>query len=344
VVKIGFGEVIAMTVTSTEFTTGHSQEPAQGHPLRIAFADYDRTRPLLHGLVKAEGISFEAEAKWVGDFCHRPVYEEYDAAEMSLSWYVAARERGEPCVAIPVFPLRDPLLAYVYARTDSPITKPADLIGKRIGVHGYRYTINAWLRGVFSDHYGLKPEQATWVTCEPEGAGYVAPKNIRIELQLAKNAAQLLRDGDVDALFAPRVPREFQNREGWIRRLFPDCRAENHRLVKRLGFIPVSHVIVMNEHLAKREPWIAVNLTKAFVEAQRYADEIWRTEKMPSFVDSMFHLEDQREHYGDDPFENGLGPANRANIATFTRYAREQGYISRELSIEELFFEATLRL
>src|ERR1700693_5603182 len=80
-------------------------------PLDIAFADYDCTPPLIDGLVKAKGLELRATNKWVGDFCTRPVYEEYDAAEMSLSWYVAARDRGEPCIAIPIFPLRDPILA-----------------------------------------------------------------------------------------------------------------------------------------------------------------------------------------------------------------------------------------
>src|SRR5579885_2053043 len=78
----------------------------------IAFADYDRTRPLIDGRVKAGGLELRATNRWVGDFCTRPVYEEFDAAEISLSWYVAARDRGEPCIAIPIFPLRDPILAF----------------------------------------------------------------------------------------------------------------------------------------------------------------------------------------------------------------------------------------
>ena len=82
-------------------------------PLDIAFADYDRHRPLVDGRVKAKGLALKTNTAWIGDFCTRPVYEQYDAAEMSLSWYVAARCRGEPVVALPIFPLRMPVLAYV---------------------------------------------------------------------------------------------------------------------------------------------------------------------------------------------------------------------------------------
>jgi 4,5-dihydroxyphthalate decarboxylase len=312
-------------------------------PLDIAFADYDRTRPLIDGRVKAKGLELRATNKWVGDFCTRPVYEEYDAAEMSLSWYVAARDRGEPCIAIPVFPLRDPVLAFAYTRTDSPITQPSDLVGKRIGVEGFRYTINLVLRGIFKDHYGLAPEQVIWVTGEPEGNGYIAPPGIKLELRKGKSAPQKLKDGEVDAILAPRVPKEFQDREPWIRRLFPDCQAEVRRLVKKLGYIPVSHTIVMKKELAECEPWIAISLYNAFVEAQKSADECCWIEKMTSYVDSMFILEQQKAAYGDDPFRHGFAP-NRQAMEDFLRYAQEQNYISRRMTAEELFVPETLAL
>jgi 4,5-dihydroxyphthalate decarboxylase len=318
--------------------------PARGlRSIDIAFADYDRTRPLIDGRVSPKGIALRATKKWVGDFCTRPVYEEFDAAEMSLSWYVAARDRGEPCIAIPIFPLRDPILAFAYTRTDSPITRPSDLVGKRVGVEGFRYTINLVLRGIFKDHYGLPPDQVIWVTGEPEGNDYVPPASIRIELRRGKSAPQKLKDGEVDAILAPRVPREFQNREPWIRRLFPDCQGEVQRLVKTLGYIPVSHTIVMKKALAEREPWIAVSLYNAFVEAQKAADECCWIEKMTSYVDSMFVLEQQKAAYGDDPFRHGFAP-NRKVIEDFIRYAHEQNYIERRMTPEALFVPETLDL
>jgi 4,5-dihydroxyphthalate decarboxylase len=312
-------------------------------PITIAFADYDRTRPLIDGRVTAKGIALKATNQWVGDFCHRPVYEDYDAAEISLSWYVAARDRGEPCIAIPIFPLRDPILAYVYTRADSPAVRPSDLIGKRIGVEGYRYTVNLWLRGLFKDHYGLSPEQAIWDSGEPEGAGYVVPETVTVELRPGKSAAQKLRDGEVDAIFSPRVPQEFQNGEKWIRRLFPDCQAEVQRLVRRLGYVPVSHTIVMKKGLAERQPWVAVRLYEAFAAAQKSADECCQIEKMVSYVDSMFLLEQQRAAYGSTPYRHGFAP-NRQIMETFVRYAHEQGYISGQIPVEELFVPETLGL
>ena len=307
------------------------------HPIRMVVADYDRTRPLVDGRVKPKGIDLDAKVLWVGDFCTRPVYEEYDAAEISLSWYLAARDRGEPCIAIPVFPLRDPIWAFMYVRADSPITRPSDLIGKRIGVQGYRYTVNLWMRGLCKEYYGFSPEQATWVSSEIEGAGYVVPANIPMELSAGKSPEDRLKDGEVDAIWLPRVPRPFQNREPWIRRLFPDCQGEVHRFVKRTGILPFSHAVVMSVDLVKREPWIAKSLYDAFVEAQRVATDMRRIAKMISYVDSMFILEEQEAAYGPDPFVHGLGPDNRRVMETFVRYAHDQGYISKQLPLEELF-------
>ena len=307
------------------------------HPINMVLADYDRTRPLVDGRVKPEGIALNAKVQWVGDFCTRPVYEEYDAAEISLSWYVAARDRGEPCIAIPVFPLRDPMWAFMYVRADSPITQPSHLIGKRIGAQGYRYTVNLWLRGLLKEYYGFSPEQATWVTNEEEANGYVIPAHIPVELRPGKSPVERLRDGEVDAIWLPRVPKAFQDREPWIRRLFPDAQGEFHQFYKRTGLLPFSHTVVMNEGLVKSKPWIARSLYNAFVEAQRSVDEVCNIEKMVSYVDSMYLLEQQQAVYGANPFVHGLGAENRRLMEMFVRYAHEQGYISRRIPLEELF-------
>ncbi|MEK7879547.1 MAG: ABC transporter substrate-binding protein, partial [candidate division NC10 bacterium] len=93
-------------------------------PLTLAVAEYDRTRPLLDGRVQPEGIALTTKSGWIGEFCLRPVYEEYDAAEMSLSWYVMARGRREPVIALPVFPLRMLVHAYLFCRAEAPYTNP----------------------------------------------------------------------------------------------------------------------------------------------------------------------------------------------------------------------------
>ena len=315
------------------------------YPIDLAVADYDRTRPIIDGRVKPEGIALTTETAWIGDFCTRPVYEQYDAAEMSLSWYVAARCRGEPVVALPIFPLRMPVLAYVLTRKDAPYFEPKDLKGKRIGAPLYRLTVNLWLRGIFREQYGLAPEDVTWVTCETEGAaGYVIPKGIAVEAAKGGTPEQLLERGEADAILVPQLPASFLAGTSNMRRLFRDPQAEMQGYVRRTGIFPITHTLVMKAELAKREPWIAESLFHAFAAAQRTWDQfIFADPKHLSLPDAVFILEQQRAAYGDDAWAQGLGP-NRKVIETFLRYAHEQGYIPRPMRVEELFPENTLSL
>ena len=200
--------------------------------LDVAFAEYDRTRPILDGRVRPEGLKLNLRTGWIGEFCVKPVYEEFDVAEMSLSWFIAAKARNEPCVALPVFPLRMAVLGYMFTRKDSPIVHPSQLVGKTIATTGYRYTVNLWLRGILKDHYGLAPEQAKWVTTEPETNNYILPKGIERTIRKDKTVGQMLIDGEVDAVIGPEAPDEFRKGDPRIRRLFPDARAEFRRLLQ----------------------------------------------------------------------------------------------------------------
>jgi 4,5-dihydroxyphthalate decarboxylase len=315
------------------------------YPIDLAVADYDRTRPIIDGRVKPEGLALNTETAWIGDFCTRPVYEQYDAAEMSLSWYVAARCRGEPVVALPIFPLRMPVLAYVLVRKDAPYFEPKDLVGKRIGVPLYRLTVNLWLRGLLRDHYGLAPEQVNWVTCETEGAaGFVIPPGISVLPAQGGKPETLLEQGAVDAIFVPQLPASFLAGTSNLRRLFRDPKAEMRNLVRRSGIFPITHTLVMKETLAAREPWIAASLFRAFAEAQRQCTAFYFDDsKHLSLPDAVFLLEEQREAYGENAWAQGLGP-NRHVIETFLRYAHEQGYIERPMAVDELFAANTLDL
>ncbi len=306
---------------------------------------YDRTQRLIDGSVKPDGINLKVTDLYNGDFCHMPVYEQYDVAEMSFSWFVMARSRGAPVVALPAFPLRVPVLAYIFVRDNSPYHEPKDLIGKRIGTSHYRLTINLWLRGILHDYFGLAPEQSTWVTCNTvEGFGFVIPPNIHHVVSEGSTPEQLLADGEVDAIFVPVLPQSYVEGRSNFRRLFDDAQKETHDYRRLTGILPITHTVVMKQDLSEREPWIAESLVHAFSEAQRQCDAYWLAdEKHLSFGDAVFYLEQHRAAYGTNSWVQGLLP-NRHVIETFLRYAHEQGYTARRLSIEELFPANTLSL
>ena len=146
----------------------------------------------------------------------RPVYEEFDIAEMSLSWYMMARCRKEPVIALPIFPLRMQIHPYIFCSPASGIEKPEDLKGKKIGMDEYRLTVGLWARGILQEHYGVRPEECEWYTSDPERAGYQPPKGIKITVVDEPTEALLLR-GEIDALIPPNIVPSFRAKDPRIR-------------------------------------------------------------------------------------------------------------------------------
>ena len=74
----------------------------------LACWDYDRTRALADGSVRPDGIDLVFLTQPVEETFFRMLrYREFDAAEMSLSSYVASLGReNPPFIALPAFPSR----------------------------------------------------------------------------------------------------------------------------------------------------------------------------------------------------------------------------------------------
>jgi 4,5-dihydroxyphthalate decarboxylase len=309
-------------------------------PLTIAFGDYDRTRPLIDGRVTPRGVAPTWRTEWIGHFCTRPVYEEFDIAEMSLSWYITARNRGEPVWALPIFPLRMPVLGYMYCRSQSTYQSPRDLIGKRVGTMGYRYTVNLWLRGILQDHYGVRPQDWIWVTNERERNNYVVAPEVKLEVQEGRHPEQMLLDGDVEAVVSPEILPGIEQGDPRLRRLFPDPSGEQAAMAKKMGFLPITHTMVIGDALHRRAPWLAESLVAAFRDAQRVSDEAAAEAKYFSAPDAMYALEASRKAYGTNLYTHGLA-ANRTALQTLARYAFEQDYTDRMMQVNELFAPGT---
>ena len=278
----------------------------------------------------------------MGKFCRRPVYEEFDVCEMSMSWFLAARSRGEPVIGLPIFPLRMPVLAYMFCRADAPYRHPRDLIGCTIATPGFHYTVNLWLRGLLQEHYGLSPEQMTWITGAQEGAGYLIPAGITWRLEAAKTPEELLIAGEADAVFSPGRPLSVQQGDGRIRRLLPDPALEQASLFRESGTNPITHIMVTSERLARTYPGVAASLLDGFRSAQRLVDDFQAEPKNLSFPEAVFLIETTWRTYGTDLWSHGLTAANRRTLETFIRYAHEQGYVAERPSLDSLFPENTL--
>jgi 4,5-dihydroxyphthalate decarboxylase len=304
--------------------------------LTLLLADYHRMRPILDGDVTAHGIKLQPRRAETGEACMRPVYEEFDIAEMSLSWYMMARCRNEPVIALPIFPLRMQIHPYIFCSPAAAIERPEDLKGKRIGMDQYRLTVGLWARGILQEHYGVRPEECEWFTSEPEGAGYQPPVNVSITITY-KSAEAMLLDGEIDALIPPNIVPSFRAKDPRIRRLFKDPRATVNDYFRRTKIFPITHTLVVRQSLFDQNPWIVSSLLDAFNQAEERCRKSYDYAKRLAFPSAVLILEEEERVFGDNPWSHGSTAQNQVVLEKFVQYAHEQGYIAEPPPLGELF-------
>jgi 4,5-dihydroxyphthalate decarboxylase len=312
--------------------------------LSLACWDYDRARPLMDGQVVVDGVDLIFHALPVEETFFRMMrHREFDAAELSLSSYLISTFRGDPSVAIPVFPSRFFRHSCVFISGRSGIREPKDLIGKRVGVPEYQLTANVWIRGILADEYGVPVEGVTYVTGGEETPGRIEkvalqlPPSIRIEpIGPAQTLSAMLASGEIDALYAPRKPSTYGTHG--VRRLWEDYVPLEREYYQRTGIFPIMHVIVIRRDVYEANRWVAAALFKAFKRAQAiaYAD-LRETAALKTMLPwAVAEEERTRALMGDDFWSYGLA-GNEHVLDTFARYHHEQGLSPKKREPRELF-------
>ena len=304
--------------------------------LTLMLADYHRTRPLLSGEVTVDGVKLKPQRAVPGEACMRPVYEEFDIAEMSLSWYMMARCRNEPVIALPIFPLRMQIHPYIFCGTASGIKGPEDLKGKKIGMDEYRLTVGLWARGILREYHGVRPEECQWFTSAPERAGYQPPAGVNITVVDEPAEALLLR-GEIDALIPPNIVPSFRAKDPRIRRVFKDPRTTVNEYFSKTKIFPITHTLVVRQSLFDEHPWLVSSLVNAFTEAEERCLKSYDYAKRLAFPSAVLILEEEEETFGKNPWAHGLTPENQIVLEKFVQYAHEQGYIPYRPKISDLF-------
>jgi 4,5-dihydroxyphthalate decarboxylase len=315
--------------------------------LSLACWDYDRTRALMDGSVRPDGVELTYLNLPVEETFFRMLRNrEFDVAEMSLSSYTVSMFREpRPFVAIPVFPSRFFRHSSIYINANAGIREPKDLIGKRIGTPEYQMTAPVWIRGILSEHYGVPVDSATYFTGGEEEPGRSEkikldlPPRIKVQpIGETQTLASMLASGEIDALYTARMPSTFSMQGGSVRRLFPNYKEIEQEYYRKTGIFPIMHTVAIRRDVYEGNRWIAQSLYKAFVEAQeRTYEDLYMTAALKAMLPWLTsHVEETRELMGDDFWSYGL-PPNRATLATFLRYHHEQGLSKRLLEPHELF-------
>lgn len=320
--------------------------------LSLAMGDYDRTRAIVDGRARIDGVDpvpmlLSPEEMFFRAFRHQA----FDISELSLSSYSISVARGDAhYVAIPVFLSRAFRHTSAYVRTDRGIDTPADLKGKRIGIAEYQLSANVWLRGILEEHYGLNPADVTWVRGGMDTPG--RPEKIKVDLpsdltvEEAPEGATLngmLAAGEIDGFIGPRWPRCFAEGHPHVGRLFRDSIGAAEEYYGKTKIFPIMHVLGVRRSLAEEYPFLPGALLKAFTESKRLAeaalDDTSATKVTMPFVEDT--LNRARALMGPDPWSYGVA-ANAHVLDKFLDYHAAQGLSPRRVQVDELFHPATL--
>jgi 4,5-dihydroxyphthalate decarboxylase len=312
--------------------------------LTLACGDYEIVRDLKDGTIRPDGIELTVLTSMDSSTRHWRFLRnnEFDVAEVSASGYLAARDRGLPFRAIPVFLHRRFRHGFMFINTQKGIRKPSDLIGKKIGITSYIVTATLWMRGILEHEYGVPHRSIEWCAEIDEDIDFTPPRDLKLtRLPHDKSIDTMLAEGELDAVLDPYLIAPFVEKDPRVARLFPNYKQEEIGYFRRTGIFPIMHVTGIRAEIVERYPWVPINLFIAFEAAKAAAMKRMQNPRVVPLAWYREAWEEQEEILGRDPWQYGLGEQNRKNLETLVGYSHEQGLIGLQIPLDELFLDVS---
>jgi 4,5-dihydroxyphthalate decarboxylase len=310
--------------------------------LTLAVGDYEITRPLRDGTVQAEGIDLTVLTSMDSTTRHWRFLRnnEFDVAECSMSSYIIARDREMPFRAIPVFLHRRFRHGFIFINKNKGITKPTDLIGKKIGVKSYQVTAILWLRGMLEHEYGVPHKSIDWYSDLDEDVDFTPPEGLRLtRVRDDQSVEKMLAEGELDALLHPDIIDPILDKDPRVGLLFENPKAAEIEYYQRTKIFPIMHCMGFKAEVVERYPWVPRSLFKAFEQAKAIGMKRMRNPRVAPIAWYQEALDEQEALLGPDPWQYGLGAQNVNNVTTLMTYSHEQGLIRRMIPMDELFLD-----
>src|SRR5215467_5525371 len=288
--------------------------------LKAAFDDYPHTLPLKRGEVGSSRIAFAFSDIKPANRFFKPMVRErkFDVSEMAIATLVQAKAYGKPLVLIPATVMGRFQHGAILCNAACPLA-PAELAGKRVGVRAYSQTTAVWVRGILENDYGVDLGKVRWVTFEdghvPE---YREPDGVE-RASADKNLLKMLRDGELDAaIYGADLPKDPA-----LTSLIPDPDNAARTWYARHKVVPINHMVVVTEKLAKSNPKIVEEIYRLLLQAKTAAG----LPKAGAIAFLAFGLK-----------------ACQPALQTIITYALQQRLIPRKLEVDELFDDTTRAL
>ena len=286
------------------------------------------------GAIKVEG--FDVETAWDGGVVYPSAFRTpvYDVIILPMSNFLIAMDKGLPLVGLPV------IIDSFFPQTAIRVNKNAgiktakDLEGKRVGVRGFAFSPAVWGRGAMTDVYGLDLTKINWVVAEPNSlSGVDVPFRADFNVEVGADLVADLESGKLDAVLWDRGgPKPTENTTF----LFADPLGESLKYYEQSGVFPLNSMLVAKRETVDANPGFAQAVVDAYDQAwERYFSSV--SDSVDFMGLPMKWLRDNKLA----PIHNGVAN-NRKALDTIVRYAHEQGIISRQPALEELFFEGAV--
>jgi 4,5-dihydroxyphthalate decarboxylase len=340
--------------------------------LTIGFAPNPRIDPLLDGTIKTPNLDLRFVLSPPPELFYRNLkYNEFDVFEMSLSEFVMLNTTPElsewEWIGLPIFPRKAFIWLNLFVNAQAGIKTLADLKNKRVGVPDYPITASVWMRIILNELYRIKPSDITWYNGRTKdvshgwilGLGKNPPAGISVNwLTEEQTLDTMLHKGDLDAAYGFLPPPAFAetssvtkiDRYGGtpitgnpkIRRLFSDGGREIMiDYYRKTRFLPVNHLVVVQKRILDQDPWVALEIYKAFEQAKKISYE--RAKRL-AFTYMLFEGEDFKSQallFGEDPYPYGI-EKNKEMLDVLFQWAFDEGLAKKRAQIEEIFYRTTL--
>jgi len=286
---------------------------AEKTKLFTLLGNYPNTKALKDGAVKSTVVDFDFADVKVSNTAFKPLVREakFDVAELAIVTFLQAKVYGKPYVLIPATVLgRGQHHTIAYNPQRGPL-KASDLAGKRVGVRAYTQTTGAWVRGFLADDYGVDTAKVHWITFEdPHLAEYKDPAFVT-RAPAGKELAQMLLDGELDAaIVGDKLP------DPRLAPLIPDADALATKWAQAHGGVPINHMMVVRDSIAKSRPDIVQEIYRMLRQSRRAS---------PPPEGGVL-----------DPWRFGI-EANRRSLEIMIDYSFRQKLIPKKFSVDELF-------
>ena len=285
--------------------------------LHTLLGNYANVMALKDGRVSSDLIAFDFPDFPVANRGFKPLVRDgrFDAGELAIVTFLQAKAAGKPYVLLPVTIVGRGQLHTVAYNSERGVKTPADLNGGSFGVRAYTQTTGIWVRGILAEDYGVDWSKVNIITMEdPHVAEYSDPGFVQRAPE-TKQLPQMLIDGEVDvALIGDKFP------DPRFKTLIPDAEAANKTWAEKNGGIPINHMLVVREQIARERPDIVKELYRTFKEARALDTSLPQQGPL-------------------NPLRFGV-EETRASLERIIDYAHRQELIPRKFTVDELFEDA----